>query len=101
MVLNPCDISDFYTTVFTRECISDNPSQTSAIAGRRTSLIYTGSLAFVSKTPLPPSPLRRTRNAPIILERPGPMSYAVDAHISNHLNVHKMARCSNAGSAEL
>ncbi|GIY78688.1 hypothetical protein CEXT_292671 [Caerostris extrusa] len=50
MKLNPCDILDFCTTEFAREYINDNPSQSSAIAGLGTSLIYTGSLAFVSNT---------------------------------------------------
>ncbi|GIY20951.1 hypothetical protein CDAR_582451 [Caerostris darwini] len=40
-------------------------------------------------------------NAPVILERPGPVSYAADAHISNYPNVRKMARFSNSHSAEL
>ncbi|GIX74707.1 hypothetical protein CEXT_269511 [Caerostris extrusa] len=44
----------------------------------------------------PPPPLPIGRNAPIILERPGPVSYAADAPISNNPNVRKMARFSNA-----
>ncbi|GIY20946.1 hypothetical protein CDAR_582411 [Caerostris darwini] len=100
MELNPCDISNFYTTVFIRECIDDNPSQPSAIAGRGTSLIHTGSFAFVSNPP-PPFPFRMATNAPIILERPCPVSYAADAHISNNPNVRKMARFSNSLLSEL
>ncbi|GIY20947.1 hypothetical protein CDAR_582421 [Caerostris darwini] len=57
---------------------------------------------FLFPIPLPPPPtLRMARNAPIILERPGPVSYAADAPISNKPNIHKMARFSNSQGPEL
>ncbi|GIY78690.1 hypothetical protein CEXT_292681 [Caerostris extrusa] len=58
-------------------------------------------LSFCFNPPLSPSLVRMARNAPIILERPGPVNYAADAHISNNPNVRKMARSSNAQSPEL